>query len=509
MGERLNGLGHFRDSFLPRSVKQVAGRGILALGLLLAGCEAQSPKPPSPTPSSRVTTGSIRPQEESTPILQVDTSLLGLELPFKGIGYLTGGPHSDGLSGSVRYALDFAPREVVPCPGGSPVKDWEVVATASGKVAVVGNEKDRNDPNHSVVEIDHGAFSSDYFHLADIQVNVGQNVEAGQFLGYAACEAPKGGETKGVHAHFGVKVGGKYVPITNTVISGYRVIADEGNYQGRMEKNGRVVVADVGRQGNELESPFPYLPRTGGSEPQVLGIPATPTRVPTKVPTAVLATPTPMMEDKAMMEALKGWLNPFINFQDQSSRGITLSMKTSQINGKPGAPATVEEFINRLLSNPNNTFFTNWVETHRYSSFSGIRVIYSFGQADIQKVHMQHLAKDTLSNADMANDYQYRGRERIEYTYRWQGWTKRFPDGSPSPQVSFQGQPYSQWKDASLDMTVVMKNGKWSVTWPESLYNRVVYEPLDQMSEFALGLMVSGLSCPDTGCRAPQNLSRP
>lgn len=508
MKETKLGLERYKGSFL----KPITRYGLrFPLTLLAAwagtgiGCKVPSPSEILPvTPPAA--NSSPKPKETTTTsLVNVVTGVSNLELPFRGKGHLTGGGHSDGLSAGVRYALDFASPAVYGCPGSDRAENWPATATASGKVTVVGNEKDSNDPNHSIVEINHGQLSSEYFHLKNIQVMVGQEVKAGDLLGDPSCEFPKGGSTSGIHLHFGLKLNGQFMPINEAILSGWRVINGAENYQGRMEKDGQVVIASTGRQGNELESPFPSLPRSGGAVPQVLGLSITPTKIPTKVPTVVLATPTPTLENRAGRIVFEDWARTFFNIQNKS--GMSLRMKILQLNGKDDIPVTVVELVNRLISNINNSLSFSWVESY-LSTTAGRRVIYNLGQAEIQQVHFQHVRKDALSNADIANGYQYRGRERITFLSRWQGFLQGYPEGTPIPAINFQGQPYSLWKDSEKEFNIEMRNGNWTWSWAQGLYIFPVDEPLGNMSDLIFYTMFRGLRCPDAGCRAPQDLPK-
>src|SRR3989344_7983045 len=181
----------------------------------------------------------------------------GLRLPIRDgeLWYLTAGPHYDGLSDGVRYALDFAPKEVTKCPGGAPAENYWAVAVDDGKVVIVG---DANDPeNHSVVEVEHeDGLRSGYMHLDNIQVEDGQEVEKGQRLGNPSCEYPPGGASSGVHLHAYAKdKDGKALPVNGIKLSGWEAVEGEKNYDGRLLKEGEEPrTADKRRCGPDEES---------------------------------------------------------------------------------------------------------------------------------------------------------------------------------------------------------------------------------------------------------------
>lgn len=147
------------------------------------------------------------------------------------------GPHYDENSSSrVRYAVDLTPVENPrACPGSGPFMERPVRAIAAGRVEHVGDEDNKNDKYHSVVEIDHGeSFTSGYMHLDETEVYEDQFVSQGQVLGYVSCEYPPGGGTDGQHLHFYGKIDGKPIEIDRVVMSGWTIVALEGNKKGLM-----------------------------------------------------------------------------------------------------------------------------------------------------------------------------------------------------------------------------------------------------------------------------------
>ena len=172
----------------------------------------------------------------------------GLGLPFSGTWYLTGGPHSDGTSNGVRYALDFAPKEVIACPGGAALTNEEVAAVTAGTVTAVDDGTGASNATHSVVEITASdGLTTGYMHLANISVHAGQQVDRGTPLGNPSCEIPTGGDTSGIHLHFYLERGGQAVAIAGIVLDGWTAHAATENYQGSLVKNGQTRTADTGR----------------------------------------------------------------------------------------------------------------------------------------------------------------------------------------------------------------------------------------------------------------------
>ncbi len=180
------------------------------------------------------------------------------ELPFQGTWYLTGGPHNFRLpigapiNGVVASDLDFAPKPIESCEPGREVilKDWNIVASKSGVVTIVGDEKDKKDPNHSIVQIKHAdGISTRYIHSADIKVKKGDLVRQGQVIANPSCEVPPDGYTTGLHLDFSeIDASNNLVDIRGLTFDGWKVDASSKNYQGTLSKNGeRTRTANGGR----------------------------------------------------------------------------------------------------------------------------------------------------------------------------------------------------------------------------------------------------------------------
>lgn len=171
--------------------------------------------------------------------------------------WFTGGPHSDGLSDGVRYAIDLTPAEKpISCGEGEKkvYRDKYVRATADGYVKLVGGES-RADENHSVVEIDvGGSIDVGYMHLDEILVKEGQWIEQEGPIGFVSCESPPGGRTEGLHLHLYYKKNNKPLNIDTVSLSNWIVKPSVGNYEGLMERGEDVRIADTRRCGPDLES---------------------------------------------------------------------------------------------------------------------------------------------------------------------------------------------------------------------------------------------------------------
>lgn len=225
---------------LPKSVKALYAVGTTSLSLLTAACGPSETKPSSSQSGLGVKSGSE----------------ISFEYPFSGLWYLTAGPHSDGLTDGVRAALDFAQPEVVACPGGKPLENRFVEASAAGKVAVVGNEKNLADKNHSIVEIDHGqGLRTGYMHLVNISVKVGQEVKEHDRLGNPSCEIPPGGNTSGIHLHWYAKKDDKFLSADGIKFPQGQIKASPNNKDGTLTGIDNLVrTADTRRCGPDEKS---------------------------------------------------------------------------------------------------------------------------------------------------------------------------------------------------------------------------------------------------------------
>jgi hypothetical protein len=162
-----------------------------------------------------------------------------LELPFlPGERWsLTAGPHIAWDSGTPRGALDFSPVT------GEPVcvvsRAW-VTASAPGVIASASRNRVALDLDGDGKE--HTGWVLVYFHIAaDGMIPVGTLVELDDPLGHPSCE---GGRSTGKHVHIARKYNGEWLEADGPapfILSGWRAIADERNYQGTLVKGDQVV----------------------------------------------------------------------------------------------------------------------------------------------------------------------------------------------------------------------------------------------------------------------------
>ncbi len=232
---------------LPKPIRRIAQISITSgsIGLFLAACQEDN-SPPDGGSQPNV------PKPESL-VYQLPVYSEDIAEPW----YLTGGPHSDGLSSGVRYAVDFASREVRPCPGSEIDLEHFAAASEDGEVILPSEDEEKNRKNHSVVEIRHADGTiTGYMHLANIQVDLGQRVEQGDILGNLSCESPPGGKSEGQHVHFYRKgADGKPIPIAGMYLSGWQIAELSRNYDGTMSSPGEEVrTADRRRCGPDADS---------------------------------------------------------------------------------------------------------------------------------------------------------------------------------------------------------------------------------------------------------------
>jgi len=219
--------------------------------------------------------------EKNTQELENKESGYALPFPKGETWFLTGGPHADGLSNGIRYAIDIAPPEEGPCPtDGSRlvIENRVVTASASGEVIVAGDDKNRSDPSHSMVKVkDTNGLTQVYIHLANTQVKKGDKISQGRPLGNPSCEYPPGGRNEGAHVHEGLEKDGQAIPIDGVVIGGWTIHNEPKNYDGTMKKEGeKIRTADTRRCADDkvcggIRNDLP------NNSKEVLGAAATPT----------------------------------------------------------------------------------------------------------------------------------------------------------------------------------------------------------------------------------------
>ncbi len=171
---------------------------------------------------------------------------------------LTGGPHNAwgqinpsiyGVSHSVYSAIDFAPSTAK--GGCEPTPTW-VVAAAPGLVVRSGN-------GVVMIDLDGDGYEQTgwnilYMHIASIgRVPKGTWVETNDRIGHASCE---GGVSTGTHLHFARKYNGEWVTADGPIpfiLSGWRVVAGDKAYAGKMVRGDEVVIADeVGQKWSNI-----------------------------------------------------------------------------------------------------------------------------------------------------------------------------------------------------------------------------------------------------------------
>jgi len=151
-------------------------------------------------------------------------------LPLSGDVFLTQGPHAWDDGNGTKSSLDFAPRRIVDCPAGAriTVDEQDAVASVSGTIVVVGDQENRNDQKHSIIEIqeDGTGLRFEHMHLDKFlpNVRIGNKVRARDPIAKPSCEVPKGGRTTGIHEHIDIKdPNGNYIPINGLTFSGWTI----------------------------------------------------------------------------------------------------------------------------------------------------------------------------------------------------------------------------------------------------------------------------------------------
>jgi murein DD-endopeptidase MepM/ murein hydrolase activator NlpD len=153
----------------------------------------------------------------------------------------TGGPHSAWGTDGPLAAVDFAPRNET--PGCFVTPTW-VLAITPGLVV-------RSENGLVVVDMDGDGSEQTgwnilYLHIANKdRVAVGQWVDQNGLIGHASCE---GGISTGTHVHIARKFNGEWMladgPIP-FVLGGWRVVAGDKPYLGKLINGDREIVADV------------------------------------------------------------------------------------------------------------------------------------------------------------------------------------------------------------------------------------------------------------------------
>lgn len=183
-----------------------------------------------------------------------------LALPFEtGVEWsVTGGPHNAwgqinpsiyGTTHSVFAAIDFAPS--TDHGGCDPTPTW-VTASAPGLVV-------RSNNGAVMVDLDGDGYEQTgwdilYMHIAKKdRIPVGTWLEVNDRIGHASCE---GGVSTGTHLHFARKYNGEWVTADGPIpfiMDGWRVVAGEKAYEGKLVRGDEVVIADpVGQKWSNI-----------------------------------------------------------------------------------------------------------------------------------------------------------------------------------------------------------------------------------------------------------------
>lgn len=187
-----------------------------------------------------------------------ESSGYALPFPEDETWFLTTGPHGDGYSNGIKYAIDIAPPELGRLNGNCPtdgsrlsIDTWVVTASASGEVIIKGDDKNKNDPHHSEIRIkDKNGLTQAYIHLDNTKVKVGNKVNKGDPLGNPSCEYPPGGANTGPHVHVGLMKDGQAIPIDGVVVGGWTIHEGLNGQDGTMTKPGEQTrTANTGRYG--------------------------------------------------------------------------------------------------------------------------------------------------------------------------------------------------------------------------------------------------------------------
>ncbi len=171
---------------------------------------------------------------------------------------MTGGPHNAwgqinpkiyGAKNSVFAAIDFAPS--TDHGGCDPTPTW-VTAAAPGLVV-------RSNNGAVMVDLDGDGYEQTgwnilYMHIGSKdRVPVGTWLEVNDRIGHASCE---GGVSTGTHLHFARKYNGEWVTADGPIpfiMSGWRVVAGEKAYEGKLVRGEEVVIADpVGQKWSNI-----------------------------------------------------------------------------------------------------------------------------------------------------------------------------------------------------------------------------------------------------------------
>jgi hypothetical protein len=181
-----------------------------------------------------------------------------LRFPFLAgkIWAYTGGPHTGWGSGQPFAALDFAPAsDTSGCYSVS--KDIFATAMADGLVV-------RSDVDGLIIDLDKDGDERTgwvlfYLHLAtDGRAGVGQEVQAGDLVGYPSCE---GGSSTGTHVHVARKYDGEWILADGPLAFQFEGwVAHNGDrvYQGTLTRGPSLIEAcNCGDAASQIKSEIP------------------------------------------------------------------------------------------------------------------------------------------------------------------------------------------------------------------------------------------------------------
>ena len=182
--------------------------------------------------------------EQVGPIFPPGLTQPEMILPFEPgrLWAYTGGPHGAWEHDGALAAIDFAPSSDRSGCGTSTL--W-LVALAPGLVV-------RSEKGIIVTDMDGDGSEQTgwnilYLHISSEErvVQKGQWVEMGERIGHPSCE---GGVATGTHVHIARKYNGEWVIADGAlpfVLSGWRVVAGDEPYLGRLIKGNKVITADI------------------------------------------------------------------------------------------------------------------------------------------------------------------------------------------------------------------------------------------------------------------------
>jgi len=177
------------------------------------------------------------------PLLPAGFAQPPLELPFSpGLPWVyTGGPHPAWGTGTPLGALDFAPPSN---ERSCEASIYWVTAAAPGLVT-------RSDQGLVVVDLDGDGSEQTgwvilYLHIATVgRVPAGEWLDQDEQIGHPSCE---GGSATGRHVHMARKYNGEWMIADGPapfVLSGWRAVQGEQNYEGLLVRDGVIVTAST------------------------------------------------------------------------------------------------------------------------------------------------------------------------------------------------------------------------------------------------------------------------